>query len=241
MKDAGMKLFCGRFLLIAGFSLPRAEAEPAADARTCAISRAALTSSSADDREHAARMLYDRCSRTFLTMDPGSAPALRQAVASGSGAAAILLLGNFRDADSIRALHSVPSSKPVKLHLWSAPVPAPLVATVALARVGEPGPLEMAVQRRSLAELEFLLDALGEIEQGAALTTLATNTLSDEREVTGGVPSGARPRRRVCDRAVDAFTARLKPSLDFPLTPTRRYPPEQLAQARTAILQLLPR
>jgi hypothetical protein len=40
---------------------------------------------------------------------------------------------------------------------------------------------------------------------------------------------------------VDAFAARLKPELRFPLTPSRSYPPEQIAKAREAILELLPR
>jgi hypothetical protein len=51
--------------------------------------------------------------------------------------------------------------------------------------------------------------------------------------------SGAQPRRRLCDAAVDAFAARLKPRLSFPLTPARRYAPEQLAEARAVIRQHL--
>ena len=45
------------------------------------------------------------------------------------------------------------------------------------------------------------------------------------------MPSGVQPRRRLCDAAVDAFAARLKLTLSFPLTPARRYAPEQLAEA----------
>jgi hypothetical protein len=89
-----------------------------------------------------------------------------------------------------------------------------------------------------IAEVEFLLDALGEIEPGPAMRTLA---VSAHREVARGVPSGVRPRRRLCDAAVDAFAARLKPELGSPLAPSRRYPPEQIAKAREAILELLPR
>jgi hypothetical protein len=70
---------------------------------------------------------------------------------------------------------------------------------------------------------------------------LAVSAPDDHREVAKGVPSAARPRRRLCDAAVDAFAARLKPKLGFPLTPSRRYPPEQIAKAREAILELLPR
>ena len=53
--------------------------------------------------------------------------------------------------------------------------------------------------------------------------------------------SGWRVHLFMCDAAVDAFAARLKLDLDFPLTPSRRYPPERLAEARAAILQRLPR
>jgi hypothetical protein len=137
-------------------------------------------------------MLYDHCSRKILTEDPAAAPALRKAVESGSGAAAILLLGNFRDVESIRTLRSIPTVKPVKLHLSSVPAPAPLAAAVALAHAGDPQPLELAVRTTNLAEAEFLLDALGEIEPGPAMRTLAVSALDDHREVAGGVPSGPR-------------------------------------------------
>jgi hypothetical protein len=233
----------GALLCLTGLCLASAAPLPSApaDDTSCRAALAALRSPSADDRERAARMLYDHCGRKILTEDPGTAPALRKAVEAGSGAAAILLLGNFRDAESIRTLRSIPTVKPVKLHLSSAPVPASLAAAVALAHAGDPQPLELAVRTTNLAELEFLLDALGEIEPGPAMRTLALSALDDHREVARGVPSGARPRRRLCDAAVDTFAARLKPELGFPLTPSRRYPPEQIAKARQSILELLPR
>lgn len=239
-----MKFSIGALIFTTGLGLALAAPQPpppADDESACAASLAALTSTSADTRERAARTLYERGRRATLTKNPATAAALRNAVERGSGAAAILLLGHFRDAESIRALRSVPSIKPVKLRLSSAPVPAPLVAAVALARASDSGPLETAVRTTSLDELEFLLDVLGEIEPGPAMRTLADTALGDEREVAGGVPGGARPRRRLCDAAVDAFAARLRPDLDFPLTPARRYPPQRLAEARAAIQQRLPR
>jgi hypothetical protein len=244
MGHAAMNFPVGVLILSVGLRLAQDAPQPsppAVDEAACEASLAALSSASADTRERAARMLHERCSRSILVRDPATAATLRTAVESGSGAAAILLLGNFRDAESIRVLQSVPSIKPVKLRLSSAPVPAPLVAAVALAHAGQPGPLETAVHTRSLAELEFLLDVLGDFEPGPAMRTLADTTLADEREVAGGVPSGARPRRRLCDVAVDAFAARLRSDLGFPPTPSRRYPPERLAEARAAIQRLLPR
>lgn len=238
-----MNVPVGILIVLVGLRLIPGASQPAAspaDEASCEAALAALASDSADTRERAARLLYDRCDRAILVRDPATAAALRKAVESGSGAAAILLLGHFRDAESIRALRSVPAVKPVKLHLASAPVPAPLVAAVALARAGQPGPLEAAVRTRDLAELEFLLEVLGEIEPGPAMRTLADAALADEREVAGGVPSGARPRRRLCDAAVDAFAARLGLDLTFPLTPSRRYPPEHLAEAQAAIRRRLP-
>jgi hypothetical protein len=237
-----MNLPFGAALLWAALCMDSAALSPLpADEASCTAALAALTSTSADDRERAARTLYDNCSRTILTREPATAAALRNAVESGSGAAAILLLGNFRDADSIRALRSVPAVKPVKLRLSSPPVPAQLAAAVALAHAGDSQALGLAVQTKNLAELEFLLDTLRDMEPGPPMRTLAVNALSDEREVAGGVPSGARPRRRLCDAAVDAFAVRLDLKPDFPLTPSRRYPPEQVAEARKAILHLLPR
>lgn len=237
-----MRFSVGALFFLAGLRLALAAPEPppvAAEA-SCAAALVALTSASADARERAARTLHERCDRTILTKDPATAAVLRKAVESGSGAAAILLLGNFRDAESLRALHSIPTDKPVKLRLSSTPVPASLAAAVALARAGDPEPLKLAVQTRNLAELEFLLDALGDIEPGPAMRALAINALGDEREVTGGVPSGVRPQRRLCDAAVDTLAARLKLDLDFPLTPARRYSPEHLAKVRAVILQALP-
>lgn len=232
----------GAAILSAGLCLALIAPPPtqADDEAECAASVAALASPSADTRERAARRLYERCDRAILDKDPATASALGKAVERGSGAAAILLLGHFRDAETLRVLRSVSSPKPVKLRLSSVPVPAPLVAAVALAHAGEPGPLESAVRTRILAEREFLLDILGELEPGPAMRTLADNALGDEREVMGGVPSGALPRRRLCDAAVDAFADRLKPKLSFPLAPARRYAPERLAEAREVIRQLLP-
>jgi hypothetical protein len=241
MRDATMNAPIRAALLSAGLCLALAVSSPthADDEAVCSAGVAALASPSADTREHAARQLYERCNRAILDRDPAAASALAKAVESGSGAAAILLLGHFRDDESRRMLRAVPSTKQVKLHLSSVPVPAPLVAAVALALAGEPGPLDQAVRTEVLAEREFLLDVLGELELGPAMRTLAESTLGDEREVMGGVPSGVQPRRRLCDAAVDAFAARLKPTLSFPLTPARRYAPEQLAEARAVIGQQL--
>jgi hypothetical protein len=242
MRDATMNVPIRAALLSAGLCLALAVSPPmhaADDEAACLAALVALAGPSADTREHAARQLYERCDRAILDRDPAAASVLAKAVERGSGAAAILLLGYFRDAESRRVLRAVPSTKPVKLHLSSVPVPAPLVAAAALAHAGEPGPLESAVRTQVLAEREFLLDVLGELEPGPAMRTLAESALGDEREVMGGAPSGVQPRRRLCDAAVDAFAARLKPTLSFPLTPARRYAPEQLAEARAVIRQHL--
>ena len=224
-----MRFALAAFLVVAGLR---------ADDVSCSASLAKLSNDSADDRERAARVLYERCSRSILRQDPETAAKLRKAVESGSGAPAIVLLGEFRDEKTLLTLRSVSSVKPVKLHQWSAPVPAPLAAAVALAHAGHPEDLASAVETKDLAQREFLLDTLSEIEPGPAMRKLAVNALSDEREIAGGVPGGAPLRRRLCDRAVDDFVSRLK--LEFRLTPTRRYSAEALAKARTAILQALP-
>jgi hypothetical protein len=241
MRDAIMSVPFRAALRSAGLCLALAVSPPthADDEAACLAAVTALASPSADAREHAARQLYERCDRAILDKDPAAASALAKAVERGSGAAAILLLGYSRDAESRRMLRAVPSTKPVKLRLSSVPVPALLVAAVAMAHAGEPGPLESAVRTQVLAERQFLLDVLGDLEPGPAMRTLAESALGDEREVMGGVPSGAHPRRRLCDAAVDAFAARLKLRLSFPLTPARRYASEQLAEAHAVIQQHL--
>lgn len=214
---------------------PAAAATPPAE---CAAAARALGADSADERERAARRLYERCDDSALA-GAGSAAALRKAVETGAGAAAILLLGRQRDAASIATLNSMAAAKPLKLHLWSAPVPAQAVRAVALARAGQPAELDGVLQTDDLAQRRFLLDVLGEIEHRPTLAQLADLALADAREISGGLPSGARPRRRLCDAAVDAFATRLNLSLPFPLTPARRYTRAQLAEARTAILDAL--
>jgi hypothetical protein len=201
----------GALLCLTGLCLASATPQPSApaDEASCKVALAALTSPSADDRERAARMLYDHCSRKILTEDPAAAPALRKAVESGSGAAAILLLGNFRDAESIRTLRD--SNEAGKTAPSSVPVPAPLAAAVNTQEIRSLG---TGRPNNKPAEAEFLLDALGEIEPGPAMRTSPSVPLTIIAE-RGGVPSGAQPAS-MCDAAVDAFAARPKPELNFP-------------------------
>jgi len=201
-------------------------------AEDCARSLSALSSDAADERERAARYLLENCDRVALARAPSAASQLRKAVELGSGAAPILLLGHYQDEASRRTLLNAQTSKPVKLRLDSHPVPASLVVAVALARSGDTQPLMKAIESSSLEERRFLLDVLGEIDLGLSLRALALKALTDEREVPGGVPSGATPSRRLCDVAVDAFTHRLTLELSFRLTPSRRYTPAQLAEVR---------
>ena len=110
---------------------------------------------------------------------------------AGSGAFAILLLGHFRDAESLRALRSVPTTKPVKLL-------ASLSAPRSLRRRSRPSPTSRGTRGPwsrpsgpgTSPKREFLLDVLGEIEPGPAMRTLADTALADEGQVAGGVPGG---------------------------------------------------
>src|SRR4051794_40413579 len=99
-----MKFSISVLIFAAGLRFTLAAQQPpphAADDAACATALAALRSPSADIRERAARMLYERCGRATLMKDPATAAVLREAVERGSGASAILLLGHFRDAESI--------------------------------------------------------------------------------------------------------------------------------------------
>ena len=202
----------------------------------------ALADSSADLRERAARALYARCPAEAWRSGE-AAGALRKSVAEGNGAAAAyLMLGHFPDPATEEVLRAaLEDSSPVKLERWQAPVPASLPALVALARMGRSGAEERlvpAVRQAGLNELVFLLHVLDEIEARAALRALSS-ALGDSREISGGVPAGATPRRRVQDLAVDTFVRRLNLQPGFPLQPAARYAPAQISRIRGMVEKAL--
>jgi HEAT repeat protein len=208
-----------------------------ADPESCRALIPSLEDPEEDLRNRAAQALYDKCSGRVQAAE--LEPALRRSLTLGTpAAAAYLLLGRVSDRDAISALQPFAhATQLVKLQPWMAPVPVSLPASVALLRAGHTAARDrvlQAVSGRSLAEAVFVLHTLDDIHDSAALNGLAA-LLSDQRETTDGLPSGAVPARRVADLAVDSFVNRLALKVSFPLTPSRRYTGAQLTEVREAV------
>jgi hypothetical protein len=192
----------------------------------CLSNPDALVDSSPDVRERTARAMF-QCDRSLVGSDASVGGLLRESIKQGnSAAAATLLLAYFPGDETIAVLTGFSDdSAPVKLENWMTPVPATLAASVSLARLqydSGKDQLLTAISRNSLEEQVFLLSVMSEIEDRDVIQSLATH-LSDQREVRYGVPSGATPRRRLCDMAVDSFVNRLDLEIDFRLTSAARY------------------
>lgn len=208
-----------------------------ANERACGALARSLTDASADIRERAARLLFERCDLAALPVEAGSAVVKSLELGNGAAASA-LLLGHFPGDRSLSVLRSyVDSPAMVKLQNWSAPVAVSLPAHVALLRLGmDDGRqgLAHAIDHGDLEQQVFLLQVLGEIDDRDTLRSLAGH-LSDTRDIGGGVPSGATPRRRLCDLAVDVFAEKLPLSLSFERSSARRYSEVELAQMRQLV------
>ncbi len=218
----------------------------AASARSgagCPLIVKALDDPSADIRERAARTLYARCEAARLEPAADVAAALRRSVAAGNTAAAsVLLLGRVPVQDNAALLAALAEdSAPVKWQPWDQAIPRSVAALVALLQydleTGRQG-LEQIVAAGGLSEQVFLLQVLGQIDDPTLLASLAKH-LSDQREIGGGVPSGAKPQRRLCDLAADAFGAKyaLAPPPDAPRAP--RYDDAALARIAAEVAQRL--
>jgi hypothetical protein len=98
--------------------------------------------------------------------------------------------------------------------------------------------LLQTISNGSLPEQVFLLQVIRDIDDTSVLTALSKH-LSDEREISGGVPSGASPRPRLGDLAVNAFAEKLNLDLGFELSTARRYSSDELGKAKQAVSQAL--
>lgn len=207
----------------------------------------ALGDREAEIRERAAQALYSRYEPTALARDKTLGPALRSSVRAGSPtAASLLLLGYFPDPENERALRAVVEQfgdEPTQLSDSGPLVTVALPARIALSQLGDRiarDALLRAIDGASLAEAEFLLAVLRDVDSPTVLHAIK-KTLDDEREIAGGLPSGAGPRRRLRDAAVEAFVRRLNLKVDFKLHDSRRHSDEQIARVRRLIDGSIPR
>ncbi len=199
-----------------------------------------------DIRSRAAMAIYGAEPAGDVLGDARNAEALRESVKSGDhSAAAILLLGYAPGPGSVSLLRELRGEAPdlrTKLHPWSELVPVSLVATVALSRLGDGGARKALLEGLAGASAEthaFLLSVLRDVDDPSVLHALS-EALADEREVGEGVPSGAEPRRRVCDLAVDAFVDRLGLQVGFPRNPAGRYGSREIEEVRRLIRTSIP-
>jgi len=197
-------------------------------------------------QSRAAAALYDLpLPGAALDAEPGAADALMAAASDRPlTAAELLLLGYVEDPRAEVVLGGVDTGAAVKLRPWHRPVPATLAADVALSRRGDAAARDRLLQRQPggpTEELVFLLSVLRDVDAPPVLHHLAALTLGDDRTIDLGVPSGASPKRRVCDLAVDAFAARLGLGLPFTLDPVGRYDEAQRQAVRDAIRGSIPR
>ena len=206
----------------------------------------ALRDKDPDIQERAAAAVYQFDRPGEIVGDARHAEALRASVeGSNHAAAAVLLLGYAPGQASLallRKLERLPPERRTKLHPWAEAVPVSLVATVASSRLGD-GPARLALlealEHASTEVYAFLLGVVRDIDDPSVLHALA-KALHDDREIGGGVPSVAEPRRRVCDAAVDALADRLRLPVRFARKPAARYGAQEIEEVRKLIRTSIP-
>lgn len=177
----------------------------------------ALVDSEADNRERAARSLHRLCPDIVKRGD-SSAKRLRETIQLGNASAyAFAMLGRSVDGvDKQFVLSHLGDTKTMlKREPGSPAVVTDVAATLAAAVMGQPeGVARLPAALLPLGNAEFFAASLGEIDDRSTMPATALAVLAglfdDRRSVNSGVPSGAAPRRRVCDVAADQFIVKLK-------------------------------
>jgi hypothetical protein len=208
----------------------------------------ALRDPSQELRARAALALYERHDPVQWAERPEVGEALRASINQGNdAAAALLLLGYFPGESSLKTLQALnerAGEAQTELATWAPVVPVRLPVAVSLSRLGDRAGRLTLLQTSaegSLAEREFLLSVLRELDSPEVLHALAAGTLSDVSEIGGGVPSGVQPQRRLCDLAVVSFVKRLNLPVNFTVNDQRRFTPAEIDTVRQAMAASLPR
>ncbi|MEO7253240.1 MAG: hypothetical protein ABIZ64_03250 [Casimicrobium sp.] len=195
----------------------------------------ALQSGSFDDASRAADAILKE------SLESGTAPvapvydAVATCVERGfRSASLVLLLGYFDQGKRLlQQLSNDFGNETVKIESSSRPVELRLAATLALARIGDPGAektITDGLTKMDSAHRVFMLDVLPYVQSPQLLSALAA-LLADVSEIPEGVPSGAQ-QRRVCDHALEAFVHRNRLAPSFVLEPGGQYSVAQLAEVR---------
>ena len=202
-----------------------------ADAKSCELLEAALTDPSSDIRGRAASALYWKCDRN-VTGQRAVQSLCRSVALGNANAGALLLLGySVRPEEARPCLdRTFPKWAKVKLVTSMQPVPAPVAARVALARLGDAkavDELRAAFNERTpLPETLFLLAVLSDIQQPGILAAVLMH-LDDTRVCPGLI---AHATRQVRDVAVEALVSRL--NLEFQVEPGKRYSDAEIDTVR---------
>jgi hypothetical protein len=212
----------------------------------------ALADVSPDVAERAARVVLQATLRNGPDVIPGLQAAMAAAAKNPVPGAAQLLLAGFNTGDTQmleatlaqNAQASGPRARLVKLADSDAAVDAALPAALALSRRGHPAARQQLTDRLagkpSPATLEFMLKVISMIDAPALLQALAGQSLGNQQEIADGLPAGIAPRRRICDLAVEAFTARLGLHTGIVLNPSSRYSRTDIETVRKAVLSATP-
>lgn len=208
----------------------------------------ALHDPSQELRARAALALYEQHDPLQLAERSGVGEALRASVDQGNdAAAALLLIGYFPGESSLKTLQMLnerAGNAQTELASWAPVVPVRLAAAVSLSRLGDQSGRLTLLQTSaegSLADREFLLSVLREIDAPDVLHALAAGTLGDVSEIGGSAPSGVQPQRRLCDLAVDSFVKRLNLKINFSIDDHRRFTTAEIDAVRQVMTRSLPR
>jgi HEAT repeat protein len=208
----------------------------------------AVSDSSAEVAERASLALYERFDPDQVAANAEAAKAVLGSIAAGQPTAATLVLAGYLPGEAtqqaLREFLDRPASNyETRLFAGSSPISARLPAQLALARLGGKEAMRSVAElteRAPVAEWQFLLAAIRDINAPRLLHAVK-RALDDPRETSAGIPSHAGPKRRVCDEAANALVNRLKLKTSFALSTTLRYSPEQLAEVRRLIDEMLPK
>jgi hypothetical protein len=172
--------------------------------------------------------------------------AIRASVAGGNHSAAAILLLAYDTSEQARellaGLRNSFGTELAKLQPWTQVVVVSLPVDVALSWLGDSearARLFQEIEDGGLESRIFLVSVLREIGSPELLHALS-RALDDQRTVSGGVPSGAEPARRLCDAAVDAFVGRLNLNVSFTLNTAGRYSAQQVDEVKRLILESIP-
>lgn len=208
--------------------------------KACQEMLPALTDKSQDIRERTARYLYG-CDRSTLIKKKATAcPALIKSLDLGNGsAAAFLLLGHLPSEQTIDTLLKLSASnKFVKLNNWTAPVHASLAASVSLTRLKHNKGKEQllkSIAANSFEEQVFLFHVISEIDDLSLLRSLVSHLDNKQEIFSYGVPSGASPRPRLCDFAVNSFSGKMNLKHSFQLSSARNYTDSEIEEVKKAV------